>query len=102
MDDSEQALERLSRAIGPMPTDLTAKVKQAIRQSLAAAPAPTDLPRESDASPEHEFTESPGGSTELPGNSQTVNSGELGEFTDYGLASNAALHATTAPQALEH
>ncbi|MCG6497849.1 hypothetical protein MCM47_26715 [Kitasatospora sp. A2-31] len=85
-----------------MPADLTAKVKQAIRQSLAAAPAPTGVLRESDASPEQEFTESPGGSTELPGNSQTANSGELGEFTEYDLPANAALHASTAPPAREN
>ncbi|MFC5891129.1 hypothetical protein RMN57_34685 [Kitasatospora sp. CM 4170] len=102
MDDSEQALERLSRAIGPMPADLTAKVKQAIRQSIGEPPAPTDVPRESDASPEPEFTESPGKSTDLPGSSQTTNSGELGEFADYDMATSTALHATTAPQACEH
>ncbi|WP_158845446.1 hypothetical protein [Streptomyces sp. NRRL WC-3742] len=39
MDESEETLQRLSQAIGPMPADLTAKVKQLIQQATAEGSA---------------------------------------------------------------
>ncbi|MFJ3793409.1 hypothetical protein [Kitasatospora sp. NPDC090091] len=40
MDESEWVLRRLSRAVGPMPADLTAKVKELIRLEFAAESVP--------------------------------------------------------------
>lgn len=40
MDESEETLQRLSQAIGPVPAELTAKVKQLIRQATAENGAP--------------------------------------------------------------
>ncbi|MQS15563.1 hypothetical protein F7Q99_25645 [Streptomyces kaniharaensis] len=39
MDESEQTLRRLSRAIGPVPADLTAKVKHLIQQATTTESA---------------------------------------------------------------